>query len=155
MKNITTLEELIPDESSKLGQYEKILDETLQNDKLLNIALTGSYGAGKSSVIRAYNYKHKDKKFIYVTLTAFQKKAEAPKGKDTNEGIAGKIINQLVHQMKTSDIPQTKFHVKELIHPSKVIKYTAAVLGLIISGLYGIKYWGIRNIAEKLDIDIL
>ena len=155
MKNITTLEELIPDESSKLGQYEKILDETLQNDKLLNIALTGSYGAGKSSVIRAYNYKHKDKKFIYVTLTAFQKNAEVPKGKDTNEGIAGKIINQLVHQMKTSDIPQTKFHVKELIHPSKVIKYTAAVLGLIISGLYGIKYWGIRNIAEKLDIDIL
>ena len=155
MKDIATLEELIPNEESDLGQYEKILDETLRNDKLLNIALTGSYGAGKSSVIRAYNSKHKDKKFIYVTLTAFQKNTEAPKEENTSEGIAGKIINQLVHQMKTSDIPQTKFRVKELVRPEKIIKYTVAVLGLMISGLYCTKYWSIRNIAEKLNYRLL
>ena len=37
-----------------LEGYKEALDYALQEDKILNIALTGSYGAGKSSVLESY-----------------------------------------------------------------------------------------------------
>jgi len=161
------LERLTPSADITLGKYGEILDEVLEDEKLYNIALMGGYGAGKSSVIRAYEQQHLEKNFLHITLTRFGDPAQQEDtadsvGKVTEESLddgddalVGKLINQMVHQMRIKDIPQTRFQVKELVKPWKPAFYSGAILLVCISSFYAANYWGIKNIAEKLDSALL
>ena len=62
-------ERLTPDDSIDISSYEEALDFSLSN-KMTNIALSGPYGAGKSSVIEAYRKRNQKKNiciFLYHT----------------------------------------------------------------------------------------
>lgn len=50
---------LAPNEYIDLNSYGEALDYVFSLDKIRNIALTGAYGSGKSSVIRSYEQVHK------------------------------------------------------------------------------------------------
>ncbi len=60
-------------EKTDLEGYEQSLDFVLKhdNDDLRNVALTGNYGPGKSSIIRSYAENRKNLSFIYVSLAHF------------------------------------------------------------------------------------
>ena len=47
------------DEADKAGIYSKALLFATRNPKVLNIALTGPYGSGKSSIIKAFLKRHR------------------------------------------------------------------------------------------------
>jgi DNA replication protein DnaC len=48
---------LTPIDDADIGVYESALDFVFTHDNVLNIAVSGSYGAGKSSVLASYNLK--------------------------------------------------------------------------------------------------
>jgi len=55
------------------GRYERELRHALENPEILNIAVTGSYGAGKSSVLKTFFENHRFYKHTFVSLATFTK----------------------------------------------------------------------------------
>ena len=59
----------IPKEDTKV--FDEAMDFALKDENIHNIAVTGSYGAGKSSLIKSYE-KHHDYKFLNISLATFE-----------------------------------------------------------------------------------
>lgn len=68
-------------EMDRSQRYESELLSALSNDQIRNIAITGEYGAGKSSVIRTFVDRHPELTYAFVSLAAF--------GKDLSNGGKG------------------------------------------------------------------
>lgn len=66
-------ESLLPKKDVDLSSYRDALNYAMNNDEIRNIALSGSYGSGKSSVIRSYEgHDGKEKKFLHISLAHFE-----------------------------------------------------------------------------------
>lgn len=66
------------DKESKF--YSDTLNKALQDENNKNIAITGGYGAGKTTFIDSYfeEYKEKEKKMMRVSIATFQNNVEIP-----------------------------------------------------------------------------
>ena len=53
-------EKLTPITDSDISVYESAIDFVFENNDVKNIALSGAYGAGKSSVLASYKSSHPD-----------------------------------------------------------------------------------------------
>ncbi len=109
-----SLYKLTPSDDIDIGVYKDAIDSVFESDDILNIALSGPYGAGKSSVLETYK-KNSNKKFIHIVLTGFEKtNDDGDKNVAENTSLVeGKILNQLLHQIDNKRIPQTEFRLKK------------------------------------------
>lgn len=118
-------QKLTPFSDVELGIYKNAIDFVFANDDLKNIAISGQYSAGKSSLVESYKKSHSNIKFVHISLAHFRATEEA----ETNESskaisetaLEGKILNQLIHQINADDIPQTHFKVKKKIKTSNIV----------------------------------
>jgi len=103
---------LLPKNDVRLGRYETALNFAMEHDEIRNIALSGSYGSGKSSVINTYEKGCKNKKFLHISLADFSKDGQTTNRNDTVKLLEGKILNQLLHQLDPQSIKQSQFRIK-------------------------------------------
>ncbi|MDT2467684.1 hypothetical protein P7D98_18635 [Enterococcus avium] len=124
-----------------LSGYKEALDYAFSDEDINNIALTGVYGSGKSSVLESYK-KKSDRKFLHISLAHFDdRNDEDYELKATDEvsipfekkTIEGKILNQLLHQINAKEIPQTIFRTKKKINKKSVCLATAMFILTLIS----------------------
>lgn len=54
--------------------YEEALKYAINNQYINNIAITGKFGSGKTSIINTYRNKHPEKKFFNISLQRKKKK---------------------------------------------------------------------------------
>ena len=114
-----------------LEALEFAIDE---NSEVTNVAITGNYGAGKSSIVESFEEKCKNKKFIHISLGQYDETIGSEKNGLNNRQIntiEGKIINQLLHQINTNKIRKSIFKTldtESLIKPLNITIY----LGLIV-----------------------
>lgn len=88
--------------------YFEALDEKLYDDSIKNIAITGSYGSGKSSILESYFAKKKEEKYLKVSLANFCE--SKPKISDEDEKIIEEqILQQLFYQLSHENIPFSGF----------------------------------------------
>ena len=123
-------EDLTPSNDVELGLYKDALDEAFNNKKVRNIAITGSYGSGKSSLIETYK-REKKLPAIHISLAHFEREEETDQDNIINI-LEGKIINQLVQQINPDDIPQTRFKIKKEINEKRIKKYLYVILVIVI-----------------------
>lgn len=151
-----------PVNNAKISVYKHALDFAMEDKEIKNVAITGPYSAGKSSVLESYKAKHSKLKFIHLSLAHFQPieddelcKSEAEtesrdkddkdelynknsiksKSKVLKESIIeGKILNQLIHQIPADKIPQSNFRTKKDVNNAK-LKQTAAIITCFIIGM--------------------
>lgn len=121
-------EKLTPITDSDISVYESAIDFVFENNDVKNIALSGAYGAGKSSVLASYKSSHPSTKFLHISLAHFQDdqnniNSDVPIKESVLEG---KILNQLIHQIPAEKIPQTNFRVKKSTGNGAIICYTIA-----------------------------
>lgn len=110
-------EKLTPNDEVDISVYDEAMEFVFDNSDITNIAISGAYGAGKSSVIDSYKKKHTDKKFMHISLAHFESSDIKDETDVIDETmIEGKILNQLIHQIPVSKIPQTNFRVKNLLN---------------------------------------
>ncbi|MFR3567646.1 MAG: hypothetical protein ACLTUR_06570 [Paraclostridium sordellii] len=141
-------EKLTPYKDVDLETYKEALDFIFENDEIKNIAITGSYSAGKSSVIESYKNINKNKKFLHISLANFKsdKKEDRDEIQANDETkykesiLEGKILNQLLHQIDPSKIPQTNFKVKRTESDKNIMKMVFMVTIFIISVLHILYY---------------
>lgn len=117
-------ERLTPIDDMDLKVYEEAIEYVFDNPDVKNVAISGAYSAGKSSVLSSYKKKNKNLKFLHISLAHFRT-PDLEKGTDVDESILeGKILNQLIHQIPSENIPQTNFRVKKTINSKSVMKRT-------------------------------
>lgn len=118
-------QKLTPFSDVELGVYKNAIDFVFANNDLKNVAISGQYSAGKSSLVESYKKSHSNIKFVHISLAHFRSIEEAEThepGKDINEtALEGKVLNQLIHQINADDIPQTHFKVKKKIKTNSIV----------------------------------
>ena len=86
------------------GLYVKKLEQAVRNPKVRNIALTGGYGTGKSSVIQGLIERiHSSKEFkkirpIVISLPTTQIADESDSGDNRTDRIQREIVKQLLYR---------------------------------------------------------
>ena len=125
--------------SNKDVEIKPVTLEALQfaidkNSEVTNVAITGNYGAGKSSVVESFEFQCTDKKFLHISLGQYDETISNEKNGLNNRQIntiEGKIINQLLHQINPNQIRKSIF--KTLDAESQIEPFNISVyLGLVI-----------------------
>ena len=137
-KNNLFFEKLTPVNDSDISIYEAAIDFVFKNDDVRNIAISGAYGAGKSSVLASYKTKHSSTKFLHISLAHFQDTQDEGNSNEPikNSVLEGKILNQLIHQIPANKIPQTNFRIKKSTGNKIIFGYTTATALLLLTLLH-------------------
>lgn len=100
-----------PENNKNINMMVSALKNAVDNENNYNIGITGSYGSGKSSIIKSYE-KNNNKNLLYISLAILNENDN----NDTNnnqdvspleERLEKAIVNQIVHQIDPSYIPQS------------------------------------------------
>lgn len=96
------------DEADTAGIYSKALLFATRNPKVLNIALTGPYGSGKSSIIKAFLKRHRPN-VLQISLAAFLPEATADGSRVTKQEIERSILQQMLYGTGADQLPFSRF----------------------------------------------
>lgn len=119
------------DEAKDCESYIDALSWSLSQDKIHNIAISGPYGSGKSSVIKTFlssrghcsKYKH-----LTISLATFnaQKVGDTPEMQ--SRLIESSILEQLFYHEEDSHIPDSRFKKIRKQHRGKLFVYALATV---------------------------
>lgn len=121
------------DQADKTGVYSEALLYATSNAKVSNIALTGPYGSGKSSIIQSFLKKYQ-RPALHISLAAFVPEAEAGSGKITRQEIERSILQQMLYGADADKLPLSRF--KRIQSPGffSVFRSLYIMLGLLALG---------------------
>jgi hypothetical protein len=136
-------------EDDRFVRYEQELLGALNDNEILNIALTGGYGAGKSSVVKTFFKRNPQFPYVTVSLATFSKEAPARvtslsdaqlsadnaaivAAASTEKGdgvstpellnrIEETIVQQLLYAVRADRLPKTR--LKRIVQASNAIVY--------------------------------
>lgn len=116
-------EHLAPLDSANDPEVFKALDYALSQDCIHNIAVTGNYGSGKSSVLNTYIKTHKKHKFLNISLATFTEEVKQQGNgilpETTIQKIEKSILQQIFYSASASKLPDSSFL---RIHKNSCIK---------------------------------
>ena len=149
-------EDLAPkDDADKDGTYSEAILYAIDNPKVFNIALTGPYGSGKSSIIQTFLKKH-PQSTLHISLAAFlpeshsasikEEDSEPAREKDTKnisgdvcspvkvsrQEIERSILQQMLYGADSKKLPLSRF--KRIQAPSgfsRFFKSLFIMLGIL------------------------
>ena len=143
------------DKADKDGVYSEALFFATSDPKVTNIALTGPYGSGKSSIIQSFQKRYQ-RPALHISLAAFVKEAGASTDKEggstnpkvSRQEIERSILQQMLYGADANKLPLSRF--KRIQSPgvlsvAKSLFITSGLLSLwyaftkresIISGAY-------------------
>ncbi len=120
--------------------YIDALDAAFSNKNIKNIAITGIYGAGKSSIWQTYIHREevkngKPKNVITILLGDYSKNFENYSEENENR-IEKQIINQIAAQIDGSKIPLTNYRYKENLTKKSLFASIITSLSFILSIIF-------------------
>ncbi len=161
-------QKLTPTQDIENSIYDDALEFIFKNNDIKNVAISGAYGAGKSSVIESYKFRTKNKpkeeknEFLHISFANFEESHEnrvsngngkSNGAKINNTSVEGKIINQLIHKVDSKFIPRTNFKIKRNI--SKIWLKAISISVIIIVFLYFIFFTHWRDFVDAFKISWL
>lgn len=109
------------DQADKDGVYSDALLFATTDPKVTNIAITGPYGSGKSSIIQSF-LKRYQRPALHISLAAFVKEASAPNFKEASaeeantpslkvsrQEIERSILQQMLYGADANKLPLSRF----------------------------------------------
>ncbi len=140
---------LTPTADTTLDIYADAMEYVFENNDIRNIAISGTYGAGKSSMMETYEKGHSDKKFLHISLAHFEEKEKTEKlfvGEQKEQmkdrevfktasmetTLEGKILNQLLHQIDPNYISKTDFRIRKDISDYDKREITKLTFGTVL-----------------------
>ncbi|MBR2280300.1 MAG: TniB family NTP-binding protein, partial [Ruminococcus sp.] len=96
-------------QQSRTRTYHRALSWALENKNIYNIALSGPYGSGKSTIIRSYLNHHKEIKYINISLADFMSKIEDTSSDISEQELEIGILKQLFYHVSHKRIPQSRY----------------------------------------------
>lgn len=96
------------DRADKAGVYSEALLFATKNAKVFNIALTGPYGSGKSSIIQSFLTKYQ-MPTLHISLAAFSPEGDSGVGKVNRQDIERSILQQMLYGADANNLPLSRF----------------------------------------------
>ncbi|TYC50544.1 hypothetical protein ESZ50_02425 [Weissella muntiaci] len=137
-------------DTDTLNRYKDIMNDALENDSIDNIAISGSYGSGKSSIVNSFfEQSAYSKEILRVSLATFNEKdglnnenkyIDTVKKNDNDDqvieakNVFASMINQIIYQIDPNRIPLTRFKVKKGLNKST--KLEILTLALLVGSLF-------------------
>ena len=107
--------------------YENRLKAALEKEGIKNIALTGIYGSGKSTILNTFKAAHaEDWKFADISLSAFDTKGKEDLDAEDLQLIERSILQQLFYSVNHDVIPLSRF--KRIVKTSEESKWKLFLL---------------------------
>lgn len=140
---------LSKEEDLKIIQpYLTELERSLNQKDITNIAVTGAYGSGKSTIIKTFQKIHSEYEYLNVSLASFTDNDENGKKKNSKPKVDGEenpiepdkfnanlerrleisILQQLFYHVKPSEIPDSRF---KRINNNTWLKLLLSSVGII------------------------
>ncbi|GAA6137517.1 P-loop NTPase fold protein [Arenicella sp. 4NH20-0111] len=118
------------DEADKAGIYSEAILFATNNAKVSNIALTGPYGSGKSSVIQSFLKKY-PRTALQISLAAFIPEADSSGDKVSRQEIERSILQQMLYGPDANKLPLSRF--KRIQSPGflSIFKSLYILLGIL------------------------
>lgn len=146
MSDVSKFQKLTPNTEIDTIGYKEAFDFVFHNNDIKNIAISGPYGSGKSSLIESYKKAiGKEHSFMHISLAHFRGNEEeqndsgddseivSPNRLSEEAVLEGKIINQLIHQIPVEKIEQTSFKVKNTIRKRDIIPTAVLIVLFVLS----------------------
>nr|WP_238600818.1 hypothetical protein [Streptococcus suis] len=136
--------------------FKQALDFAIHDDELKNVAITGNYGSGKSSLLDSYEAKYSNKKFLHISLADYKENNFSESGEKLNvrqiNVIEGKIINQLLHQIHPKHVKKSIFKTLSDTSIWKLLALTFYVVVFFILISYFLKLSFLKSLANNSEI---
>ena len=148
-------ERLTPIDNMDLDVYEEAIDYVFSNSDVKNVAISGAYSAGKSSVLASYKKKHGELRFLHISLAHFKSTDQESDAEVKESTLEGKILNQLIHQIPSEKIPQTNFRVKKTVSSKSIATSTIGAVLFLISILHLLFFSVWKNYIGVLPVSLI
>lgn len=96
------------EDADQRGVYSEALQYATSNARVFNIALTGPYGSGKSSIIRSF-LKRYPRKALHISLAAFAPDGTAKSEAVGRQEIERSILQQMLYGADANRLPLSRF----------------------------------------------
>lgn len=167
------------------GKYSAALEWALKNDNIKNIALTGAYGSGKSSILRSFEDGHREYEYLNISLASFSdnnikivpieteyehdeqinENEQEKKKKESNIDrlIELSILQQMFYHVKHKTIPDSRFKRIKSISKKELLFKTIGLIIWILALILFFKpkfvlstaLWGILDLSSQITAYIL
>lgn len=131
------------DDFNRHKEYIIRLKNAIAQPNVFNIALTGSYGAGKSSILKTFKAYYPEYHYVNVSLASFvevnmSESDSTPKSKEDSfeEQLEYSILQQLFYHVKATNIPESRFGRIERTSSKKRILHTVSILLFVVANLF-------------------
>lgn len=135
------------------ASYVKALTEAVNDDKVMNVALSGNYGVGKSSILHRFgNIPENKNKVIEVSLSTIspatiEDSSQGSASSLTNR-IQKEIVKQLLYRVPPRETPSSRF--RRIEHFNVVREaMNSALLSLVVMFLFLLMGWT-KKISSEL-----
>lgn len=143
-------------DKDKIKAYKDTFEYVLNNKEIKNIAISGIYGSGKSTICNSYFETQTDinqDEIIYVALGNYdnneQNNNQLKNNQNNENRIEKQIINQILFQVKSSKIPLSNYQIKETKHSKIILKTIFTSLFISLAFLWLLFFINNKN----YDID--
>lgn len=130
------------DDFKRHKEYIIRLKNAIDQPNVFNIALTGSYGAGKSSILKTFKAYYPEYHYVNVSLASFievnlSDGDNTVKGKEDGfeEQLEYSILQQLFYHVKATNIPESRFGRIERTSRKKRIFVVVCILLFVVANL--------------------
>ncbi|MBA6262828.1 hypothetical protein [Colwellia sp. Bg11-12] len=92
--------------------YFDSLEFAINNDDIKNVALTGPYGSGKSSIINSFEKKNPNLKFLNISLASFKDESKVltnEEQKSQDRLIESSILQQMLYGVNANQLNYSRF----------------------------------------------
>lgn len=141
------------DKAEKIDAYLKSLNWALLNSKSIkNIAISGPYGAGKSSIIDTYIKNNRfTHKYLKISLATFQDLTggKKPDKEKLERLIELSLLQQLLYHEKDKNIPDSRFQKIKKTRKSILFLFVFLIVVFTISFTYVFPNNVVSNFIEK------
>lgn len=119
---VERIEDLNEDAKEDYQIYKKYLTRAIENNRVHNIAVSGIFGVGKSSILRVFESEQEKARWLHVSMGSFRRK---PGGDDDEEDVPVQteercryqrdleidLLRQITAECEQSDIPKSSFEL--------------------------------------------
>ena len=145
------------EENENINQYEKLspikldddiylteIDYALIDEDIKNIALSGPYGIGKSSILKTYIYKRPLYNYLSISLANFTQIEGSRKsgndGSTTTQDILyeleSNILKQMFYKVKHNKIPYSRYRRIKNLTNKKIVSVIIGIGLLVVTGTF-------------------
>lgn len=115
------------------SSYERMLDVVWNDPLNVNIAISGSYGSGKSTFLRSYFTKHKKVRVLWLSLLDF---CERSGFEDFDDDLEESVFQQIMFSSRRLQLPYARTRLPEKYDFWRILVFCGLLLAIASIGLF-------------------